>query len=365
MHTPGRHPRGVDAHGVAAAGSRRARARRGRPRAARSAARRPATRRAAPARAARSRCLPCAGPRRARGAATAGQSARSELRSATSRLARIDASGLRSSCDASDTNCRCRCDDCSSRSSIAFIVCASRPTSSSVPGSGTRRWMVEPVIDAAWSRIASTGRSARPAKYHTANATRSTRSGTAIHIRVVTLSTVALTSSSDCSATSVMLPAVGLDLALAPRCRRVVAARAEQCRSELAVGIREAAARWTVSRRSVGCRSPLRSPACRSSSCCWLVSSIRSTRLLCTTRTSPNAAALNAIANTSAADEREPPTHGAGPDDGTGGAAQSASTGSISPSSASLTAPAPTGSRRRARSGSSRRSNGWSIFLRR
>ena len=49
-------------------------------------------------------------------AATAGQSARSGLRSATSRLVRIDASGLRSSCDASDTNCRCRCDDVSSRS---------------------------------------------------------------------------------------------------------------------------------------------------------------------------------------------------------------------------------------------------------
>ncbi len=112
--------------------------------------------------------------------ATSAQSVLSALRSATSRLVRIDASGLRSSCDASDTNCRCFCDDTSRRASIAFIVRARRPTSSSVSGSGTRRCIVVPVISSARSRMASTGRSARPVKYQVANAISATRSGTAI-----------------------------------------------------------------------------------------------------------------------------------------------------------------------------------------
>ena len=122
-------------------------------------------------RAARSPCPPCARPRRARAA-----------RPRASRRARGCAarprgwcgstpSGLRSSCDASDTNCRCFCADVSSRSSIAFMVRASRPTSSSVSGSGTRRSIVVPVIDSASWRIASTGFSARPVKYHAASPT--------------------------------------------------------------------------------------------------------------------------------------------------------------------------------------------------
>ena len=115
-------------------------------------------------------------------------------------------SGLRNSCDASDTNCRCRCDDWSSRSSIAFIVRARRPTSSSVSGSGTRRWMVEPVISSASVRIASTGRSARPVKYQTANPTSSTSRGTATNRMSLRLSTVLLTSSSDRCATSTTSP---------------------------------------------------------------------------------------------------------------------------------------------------------------
>ena len=67
--------------------------------------------------------------------------------------------------------------------------------------------MVDPVIAAASARISSTGRSARPAKYHTANATSSTSSGTTTYMSVVTLSTVVLTSASDCCATNVMFPA--------------------------------------------------------------------------------------------------------------------------------------------------------------
>ena len=53
----------------------------------------------------------------------------------------------------------------SSRSSIEFMVRASRPISSSVLGSGTRRWIVEPVMAAASARIDSTGRSARPVSH--------------------------------------------------------------------------------------------------------------------------------------------------------------------------------------------------------
>ncbi len=139
--------------------------------------------------------------------ATAGQSARSALRRATSRFVRIDDRGLRSSCDASDTNWRCLRDDVSSRSSIAFMVRASRPTSSSVSGSGTRRSMVAPVIASASWRIASTGLSARPVKYQAASATRTIIAGTAISRTSVTESTVRSTSSSDCWATSVMRPA--------------------------------------------------------------------------------------------------------------------------------------------------------------
>src|SRR5215207_9447031 len=50
-----------------------------------------------------------------------------------------------------------------------------------------------------------------------------------------------------------------------------------------------------------GWSSPRSKRACNSSSCCWLVSSMRSTRLLCTSRTSPNAAMLIVIANASVA----------------------------------------------------------------
>ena len=89
-----------------------------------------------------------------------------ELRSATSSCARIDVTRAAQLVRRVGHELALSCDDRSSRSSIAFIVCASLPTSSSVPGSGTRRWIVEPVIAAASARISSTGRSAWPAKYH-------------------------------------------------------------------------------------------------------------------------------------------------------------------------------------------------------
>ena len=114
----------------------------------------------------------------------------------------------------------------------------------------------------------------------------------------VTLSTVESTSASDCCATSVMLPAGGLDLALRRRrSRRSIGRIVESGRS--ARRAPAARRRWRRSRRVAG--APRRTARCSSSSWCWLVSWMRSTRLVCTTRTSPNAAALNAIANTSVA----------------------------------------------------------------
>ena len=59
--------------------------------------------------------------------------------SASSACWRIEATGERSSCEASDTNRRSRSRPASSRSSIRFIVAARRAISSSPPGSGTRR----------------------------------------------------------------------------------------------------------------------------------------------------------------------------------------------------------------------------------
>ena len=70
------------------------------------------------------------------GGADAAQSARSPSRRATSTSVRMAATGLRSSCDASDTNWRCRSTPPRGRSSMAFIVWASRPISSLVGGSG-------------------------------------------------------------------------------------------------------------------------------------------------------------------------------------------------------------------------------------
>ena len=74
------------------------------------------------------------------------------------------ASGLRSSWLASATNRRCTFCALSSRAIISFMVSASRPTSSRATGTGTRSARSFSLIDATRARIASTGRSARPAK---------------------------------------------------------------------------------------------------------------------------------------------------------------------------------------------------------
>ena len=90
--------------------------------------------------------------------------------SATSSWARLEASGLRSSWEASATNRRCRWAERCSRSSMAFMVWAKRPTSSLTGGSPTRRSSeAVSVMAATWARMTSTGRSARPTSSHTRN----------------------------------------------------------------------------------------------------------------------------------------------------------------------------------------------------
>ena len=82
--------------------------------------------------------------------------------SSSSSSARIPVSGLRSSWLASSTKRRCRSCESSSRASIAFIVCASRPISSWVAGSGTRRFRSSAPIRSTSRRIDSTGRKRPP-----------------------------------------------------------------------------------------------------------------------------------------------------------------------------------------------------------
>src|SRR5438128_2317957 len=71
--------------------------------------------------------------------AVAGQSVVAGWPTATSSSARLEAIGLWSSCDASATKARWRSANLWRRSSMTFMVVASRPTSSSTFGSSTRR----------------------------------------------------------------------------------------------------------------------------------------------------------------------------------------------------------------------------------
>ena len=73
------------------------------------------------------------------------------------------ASGVRSSCEASETNARSRLNATSSRASISFSVRPSRPISSLAGGTGSRSLVPAAVTAAAWRRIRSTGRSAAAA----------------------------------------------------------------------------------------------------------------------------------------------------------------------------------------------------------
>ena len=77
-------------------------------------------------------------------------------------MRRID-SGVRSSCEASETNARSRSNATSSRPSISFSVRPSRLSSSLASGTGRRPPLSAAVIAAARRRIRSTGRSAAAA----------------------------------------------------------------------------------------------------------------------------------------------------------------------------------------------------------
>ena len=147
----------------------------------------------------------------------------------------------------------------SSRSSISFIVTASaRDLVVGLRAPGTRRWIVVPVIDAASARIASTGRRARPAKYHVSRPTSRTSAGKPMSSASVMLLIVSSTSASDRCDVSVIWPCGRLDdlsrldvslTSRAPRRRRVRRdERAVEQDREVA-GRRAAAMSWDATRR--------------------------------------------------------------------------------------------------------------------
>ncbi len=116
-----------------------------------------------------------------------GTSSSSGCATPTSSWVRRLAIGLRSSCEASATNRRCRSTDDSSAASVSLVVRASRPTSSCDDGTGTRRLRsVLAVIAAISPRIPSTGRSARRVTSQVTPATTTSSSGSPISMAVRT-----------------------------------------------------------------------------------------------------------------------------------------------------------------------------------
>ncbi len=85
---------------------------------------------------------------------------------------------------------------------MAFIVRASRPTSSPERGSGTRRCMVVPPMASTSARMASTGRSARPTSTQATAATVAMSAGSAHHNVCRTASTLRRTSSTGAAAST-------------------------------------------------------------------------------------------------------------------------------------------------------------------
>src|SRR5690625_2284335 len=130
-------------------------------------------------------------------------SALSGYASAISACWRKDAVGDRSSCDASDTNSRWRRAAASRRSSIRFIVRASRPISSPLGGADTRRCRSAPLISSTSRVIRSTGANARPTTNHVVTPTNTTRTGTPISRRRVAVEADSSTSSVDSPTTTV------------------------------------------------------------------------------------------------------------------------------------------------------------------
>ncbi|WP_368077438.1 hypothetical protein [Actinomadura sp. WMMB 499] len=124
---------------------------------------------------------------------------------------RSEAIGLRSSCDASATNARCRAVESSSAASVAFVVTASRPTSSCASGTGTRRdRSPATVISASSARTASTGCSARRVTSHVTPATTASSSGSPTSIERVTVPTALRAASSSAPACTVTVSPAGV-----------------------------------------------------------------------------------------------------------------------------------------------------------
>nr|KEP22908.1 hypothetical protein DA06_14775 [Georgenia sp. SUBG003] len=101
----------------------------------------------------------------------------SSLAEATSSIACMLASGVRSSWDASETKCSRRSVAAWMRASIRFIVSASRWSSSCAGGVGTRCDRSPAPMVAAFRRIRSTGASARPTLSHVTRPVRASTSG--------------------------------------------------------------------------------------------------------------------------------------------------------------------------------------------
>ena len=115
---------------------------------------------------------------------------------ATSSSARITATGVRSSWEASETRRRLVDVAVSSRPSMPFIVRASSAISSSDAGTGTRSCSECEPISATRDVTAWTGRNARPASSHASPATSATSTGPISHSRRRVASIVSRTASS-------------------------------------------------------------------------------------------------------------------------------------------------------------------------
>ena len=119
---------------------------------------------------------------------------------------RITVTGVRSSCEASDTSRRLVDVADSSRPSIPFIVRASSAISSCDDGTGTRSCSELEPIAATRDVTAWTGRSARPASSQASPATSATSAGPMIHSSRRVAAIVSRTASSGDAVASVTPP---------------------------------------------------------------------------------------------------------------------------------------------------------------
>src|SRR6266540_4318176 len=140
--------------------------------------------------------------------------ARSGWARATSACWRMEATGERSSWEASAMKRRSRALARSRRPSMRFMVCARRAISSAPGGSGTRRCSSAAEISSTSPRIASTGANARPTTFHVVAATTSNSTGSPTASRPVTIQ-VASPTPSRARATTTVSRALGAAVATA------------------------------------------------------------------------------------------------------------------------------------------------------